>query len=108
MIKIPGSGITLFYHLLARKIIQDEGASDNFDLIPIDNQHHDYTDLPRLEKITNNTSNLRESNNEDTKQFLIEDTNQRTVVDSGGNSLTRGIELICVHEDSVAGELGEL
>ncbi|PDZ08620.1 hypothetical protein CON70_26800 [Bacillus pseudomycoides] len=86
---------------------KDEGASDDFDLIPIDNQHHDYTDLPQLEKITNNTSKLRKSTNEDTKQFLIEDTNQRTVADTGGKSLTRGIELIGVHEGSVAGELGE-
>ncbi|EEL78722.1 hypothetical protein bcere0028_56650 [Bacillus cereus AH1271] len=86
---------------------KDEGASDDFDLIPIDNQHHDYTNLPRLEKMTNNTSKLRESTNEDTKQFLIEDTNQRTVADTGGNSLIRGIELIGVHEASVTGELGE-
>ncbi|WEZ08678.1 Tn7-like element transposition protein TnsE [Priestia flexa] len=86
---------------------KDEGASDDFDLIPIDNQNHGYTNLPRLEKMTNNTSKLRVSTNEDTKQFMIEDSNKRTVADTGGNHLVRGIELIGVHEASVTGELGE-
>ncbi len=57
--------------------------------------------------MTNNTSKLRESTNDDTKQFIIEDSNQRTVADTGGNCLTRGIELIGVHEASATGELGE-
>lgn len=47
------------------------------------------------------------STNEDTKQFLIEVTNKRTVADTGGKNLTRGIELIGVHEASVEGEMGE-
>lgn len=86
---------------------KDEGASDDFDFISIDNQHHNYTNLPRLEKMTNNTSKLRESTNKDTKQFMIEDSNQRTVADTGGSSLIRGVELIGVHEALATGELGE-
>ncbi|MGM9986958.1 MAG: Tn7-like element transposition protein TnsE [Bacillaceae bacterium] len=86
---------------------KDAGASDDFDLIPIDNQHHGYANLPRLEKMTNNTSKLRESTNEDTKEFMIDDSNKRTVADTGGNHLVRGIELVDVHEASATGELRE-
>lgn len=86
---------------------KDAGASEEFDLIPIDNQYHEYTNLPQLEKMMTSTSKLREEKNEHTKQFRMEDTNKRTVADTGGNSLIRGIELIGVHEVSMTGELGE-
>jgi len=69
-------------------------------------QHH-YTNLPQLEKLMTSTSKLREDQNEHTKQFRVEDTNKRTVADTGGNYLIRGIELISVHEASMTGEVGE-
>lgn len=58
-------------------------------MIPIDNQYHDYTNLPQLEKMMSSTNKLREEKNEHTKQFRMEDTNKRTVADTGGNSLIR-------------------
>lgn len=69
---------------------EDEGATEDFDLITIDNQIHDYMKLPQLEKVTYKTSKLGDLTNKNTKQFLIEDTNKQTVADTGGNNLTRG------------------
>lgn len=86
---------------------KDAGAGEEFDLVSIDNQDHNYSNLPQLEKLMISTSKLREDQNEDTKQFRVEDTNKRTVADTGGNSLIRGVELISVHEASITGELGE-
>lgn len=86
---------------------EDEGSTEDFDLVTIDNQIHCYTKLPKLEKVTRQTSKLRELTNENTKQFLIDDTNIRTVADTGGSNLTRGLEMGDLHEISVEGELGE-
>lgn len=84
-----------------------EGTTDNFDLIEMDNQIHEYTELPKVTKIRNHSNKKRSQVDENTKRYLVEDNGRRSTADIGGNQVTRSIENQSLYEVHVQGELGE-
>ncbi|WP_368500717.1 Tn7-like element transposition protein TnsE [Bacillus sp. HSTU-bmb18] len=82
-----------------------EGTTDDFDLIEMDNQTHEYEKLPKVTKIRRNSNKQRTQEDENTKRYLIEDNGRRSTADVGGNQLARGIENKSLYEIQAQGEL---
>ncbi|PFU57063.1 hypothetical protein COK85_22385 [Bacillus thuringiensis] len=82
-----------------------EGTTDDFDLIEMDNQIHEYEKLPKVTKIRRNSNKQRTQENENTKRYFIEDNGRRSTADVGGNKLARGIENKSLYEVQAQGEL---
>ena len=82
-----------------------EGTTDDFDLIQIDNQIHEYEKLPKVTKIRRNSNKQRTKEDENTKRYFIEDNARRSTVDIGGNQLVREIENKSSYEIQAQGEL---
>ncbi|PEO42227.1 hypothetical protein COF01_22100 [Bacillus pseudomycoides] len=82
-----------------------EGTTDDFDLIEMDNQIHEYEKLPRVTKIRRNSNKQRTQEDENTKRYFIEDNGRRSTADVGGNQLARGIENKSLYEIQEQGEL---
>lgn len=75
--------------LLNEKI---EGTTDDFDIIEMDNQQHEYIKLPKITKVRKNSNKKREFEDENTKKRFINDEGKRSTADVGGNQVTRGLE----------------
>lgn len=69
-----------------------EGATDEFDVIEMDNQMHEYIEMPKVTKILHKTNKKREFEDENTKKRFINTDNKRSTADVGGNQVTRGLE----------------
>lgn len=82
-----------------------EGTTDEFDLIEMDNQIHEYEKLPKVTKIRRNSNKQRTQEDENTKRYFIEDNGRRSTADVGGNKLARGIENKSLYEVQAQGEL---
>ncbi|WP_020060797.1 Tn7-like element transposition protein TnsE [Bacillus sp. 123MFChir2] len=82
-----------------------EGTTDDFDLIEMDNQIHEYEKLPKVTKIRRNSNKQRTQEDENTKRYFIEDNGRRSTADVGGNQLARGIENKPLYEIQAQGEL---
>ncbi|MGO0711602.1 Tn7-like element transposition protein TnsE [Bacillus subtilis] len=82
-----------------------EGTTDDFDLIEMDNQIHEYENLPKVTKIRRNSNKQRTQEDENTKRYFIEDNGRRSTADVGGNQLARGIENKSLYEIQAQGEL---
>lgn len=82
-----------------------EGTTDDFDLIEMDNQIHEYEKLPKVTKIRRNSNKQRTQEDENTKRYFIEDNARRSTADVGGNQLVRGIENKSLYEIQAQGEL---
>ncbi|MFA2811722.1 Tn7-like element transposition protein TnsE [Bacillus mycoides] len=82
-----------------------DGTTNNFDLIEMDNQIHEYEKLPKVTKIRRNSNKQRTQEDENTKRYFIEDNGRRSTADVGGNKLTRGIENNSLYEIKAQGEL---
>ncbi|MCM3737005.1 Tn7-like element transposition protein TnsE [Bacillus cytotoxicus] len=84
---------------------ETEGTTDDFDLIEMDNQIHEYEKLPKVTKIRRNFNKQRTQEDENTKRYSIEDNGRRSTADIGGNKLARGIENKSLYEIKEQGEL---
>lgn len=84
-----------------------EGTTDNFDLIEMDNQVHEYVKLPRVIKIRRNSNKQRNFEDENTKRYFIDDQGKRSTSDVGGSKVARGLEKKSLYDIQVQGELGE-
>ncbi|MGY2611206.1 Tn7-like element transposition protein TnsE [Bacillus pretiosus] len=82
-----------------------EGTTDDFDLIEMDNQIHEYEKLPKVTKIRRNSNKQRTQEDENTKRYFIEDDARRSTADVGGNQLVRGIENKSLYAIQAQGEL---
>lgn len=82
-----------------------EGTTDDFDLIEMDNQIHEYEKLPKVTKIRRNSNKQRTQEDENTKRYFIEDNARRSTADVGGNQLVRGIENKSLYAIQAQGEL---
>ena len=118
-----GSGMTLFYHLLAQKIIQIdmlkplnveetidetvEGTTEDFELIKMNKQVHKYTESPSVVKVQDKSTKQRTYEDESTKRYTFKDSGIRSASDTGGNRLARGIEHQSLQQVQGEGELGE-
>ncbi|MBP3971403.1 hypothetical protein KAF80_20520 [Bacillus sp. WL1] len=84
-----------------------EGTADNFDLIEMDNQIHEYVRLPKVTKIRRNSNKKRAFEDENTKKHFIDEQSRRSTSDVGGNNVVRGLENKSLSDIQVEGELGE-
>lgn len=84
-----------------------EGTTDNFDLIEMDNQVHEYLKLPKVIKMRRNSIKKRDFEDENTKKRFIDDHSRRSTADVGGSKVARGIENKSLYDIKVQGELGE-
>lgn len=84
-----------------------EGATDDFDVIEMDNQTHEYIEMPKVIKIPRRTNKKREFEDENTKKRFINSNNNRSTADVGGNQVTRGLEQQSLIDVQIDGELGE-
>lgn len=84
-----------------------EGTTDNFDLIEMDNQVHEYVKLPKVTKIRRNSNKKRNFEDENTKRYFIDDQGRRSTSDVGGNKFAKGLENKSLYDFQVQGELGE-
>lgn len=84
-----------------------EGTTDNFDLIEMDNQVHEYEKLPKVTKIRRNSNKQRNFEDENTKRYFIDDQGKRSTSDVGGSRVAKGLENKSLFDLQVQGELGE-
>lgn len=84
-----------------------EGTTDNFDLIEMDNQVHEYVKLPKVTKVRRNSSMKRDFEDKNTKKRFIDHQGKRATSDVGGNTIARGLEYKSLYDIQVQGELGE-
>lgn len=92
------------------EMILDEeikGATDDFDVIEMDNQTHEYIEMPKVTKIPRKTNKKREFEDENTKKRFINTDSKRSTADVGGNQVTRGLEQQALMDIQMDGELGE-
>ncbi|MEH7728374.1 hypothetical protein V7212_01335 [Bacillus safensis] len=87
---------------------QIEGTTDNFDVIEMDNQKHEYLVMPKVTKIPRKTNKKREFEDENTKKRLINTDSKRSTADVGGNQVTRGLEQQSLIDIQIDGDLGDL
>lgn len=84
-----------------------EGTTDNFDLIEIDSQMHEYVKLPKVTKIRRSSNKKRDFEDENTKKRFTDNHGRRSTADVGGSQVARGIEKQSLSDIQVEGELGE-
>lgn len=84
-----------------------EGATDDFDVIEMDNQTHEYIEMPKVTKIPRRTNKKREFEDENTKKRFINTDSKRSTADVGGNQVARGLEQQSLIEAQIDGEIGE-
>ncbi|MDM5250812.1 Tn7-like element transposition protein TnsE [Lysinibacillus sp. G4S2] len=84
-----------------------EGTTDDFDIIEMDNQQHEYIKPPKITKIRKGANKKREFEDENTKKQFINDEGKRSTADVGGNQVTRGLEQQSLMDIQIGGELGE-
>lgn len=84
-----------------------EGTTDNFDLIEMDNQGHEYVKLPKVTVIRRNSNKQRDFKDENTKKYYIHDQGKRGTSDAEGSKVARGLENESLYDIQVQGELGE-
>lgn len=84
-----------------------EGTTDNFDLIEMDNQVHEYVKLPKVTKIRRNSNKQRNFEDENTKKYFIDDQGKRSTSDVGGSKAAKGLENKSLYNIQVQGELGD-
>ncbi|MCY8356157.1 hypothetical protein MOD14_18505 [Bacillus haynesii] len=80
---------------------------DNFDLIEMDNQVHEYVKLPKVTKVRRDSNKQRNHEDESTKRYFIGDQGRRSTSDVGGSKIARGIGNKSLYDIQVQGELGE-
>ncbi|GAA0322709.1 hypothetical protein GCM10008967_11510 [Bacillus carboniphilus] len=84
-----------------------EGTTDNFDLIEMDNQLHEYLKLPKVTKIRKSSNKQRDFEDENTKKHFVDDQGKRAMSDVGGSKVAKGLENKSLYDIQVQGELGE-
>lgn len=84
-----------------------QGTSDDFDVVEMDNQKHEYIQMPKITKLRRNSNKKREFEDEHTKKRFINDSLKRSTADVGGNQVTRGLEKQVLSDVKIDGELGE-
>ncbi|MEX3748289.1 MULTISPECIES: Tn7-like element transposition protein TnsE [Lysinibacillus] len=84
-----------------------EGTTDDFDIIEMDNQEHEYIKPPKITKVRKGANKKREFEDENTKKRFINDEGKRSTADVGGNQIKRGLEQQSLVDIKIDGELGE-
>ncbi|MCM3490998.1 Tn7-like element transposition protein TnsE [Alkalihalophilus marmarensis] len=82
-----------------------DGSKEDFDLVQMNQLKHEYTSVPRIERIKRSHSKQRMKEDENTKKYYINHDSIRSTADSGGQQLARGLEHQMLHEIKAEGEL---
>jgi hypothetical protein len=82
-----------------------DGTTDDFDLVEMDNQEHEYTNQPKVTKIRKRSVKQRTYEDESTKKYYFDDDGKRSTADVGGQQLARGLEHKALNEIQTQGEL---
>ncbi|MDQ0270653.1 Tn7-like element transposition protein TnsE [Cytobacillus purgationiresistens] len=84
---------------------QVDGSTEDFDLAQMNQLKHEYTSVPKIERIKSNTSKQRTREDESTKKYFGSNDSNRSTADTGGQKLARGLEHQMLHEIQAQGEL---
>ncbi|WP_337982984.1 Tn7-like element transposition protein TnsE [Lysinibacillus sp. C5.1] len=84
-----------------------QGASEDFDIVEMDNQKHEYIQMPKITKLRKKLNKKRDVEDEHTKKRFINDSLKRSTADVGGNQVTKGLEQQALSDIQIIGELGE-
>ncbi|WP_017473127.1 Tn7-like element transposition protein TnsE [Amphibacillus jilinensis] len=84
---------------------QLDGATDDFDLVQMNQLKHEYTTVPKIERVKGNPTKQRTTEDENTKKYYINNDSIRSTADSGGHQLGRGLEHQMLNEIQAQGEL---
>ncbi len=84
---------------------QLDGSTEDFDLVQMNQLKHEYTLVPRIERIKGSPSKQRMKEDENTKKYYINHDSIRSTADSGGQQLARGLEHQMLHEIQAQGDL---
>ncbi|WP_335870914.1 Tn7-like element transposition protein TnsE [Bacillus sp. 2205SS5-2] len=84
---------------------QLDGSTEDFDLVQMNQLKHEYTLVPKIERIKGSVSKQRTKEDENTKKYYINTGSIRSTADSGGQQLVRGLEHQMLHEIQAQGEL---
>ncbi len=68
---------------------------------------HEYINMPKVKKEKTRIGNLRISEDNNTKKYILEDNTLRTTGDSGGPKVARGLQFANISEIREQGELKE-
>lgn len=93
-----------------REKVLDEtvgGSTEDFDLIEMNSQVHEYTQAPVVVKEEGTSTKQRTYEDENTKRYMFQDKGIRSTSDTGGNQLARGLENQSLQQVHAKGELGE-
>ncbi|HJV17380.1 MAG TPA: hypothetical protein VJ546_08370, partial [Bacillales bacterium] len=82
-----------------------DGTTDDFDLVEMDNQKHEYTNQPKVTKIRKRSAKQRTYEDENTRKYYVDDNGKRSTADVGGQQLARGLEHKSLYEIQPQGEL---
>jgi len=66
---------------------------------------HEYTSIPKIKRIKNNSAKQRTREDDNTKKYYGNNDSIRSMADTGGQKLARGIEHQMLHEIQTQGEL---
>ena len=84
---------------------QVDGSTEDFDLVQMNQLNHEYTSVPRIERIKNSSAKQRTREDENTKKYYGNNESIRSTADAGGQQLARGIEHQMLHEIQAEGEI---
>ncbi len=84
---------------------QVDGATEDFDLIQMNQLKHEYTTIPKIDRVKGNSTKQRTREDENTKKYYIDNDSIRSTADVGGEQLARGLEQQMLHEIQTQGEL---
>ncbi|MBO0992596.1 Tn7-like element transposition protein TnsE [Bacillus sp. SD088] len=84
---------------------QVDGATEDFDLVQMNQLRHEYISVPKVKRIKRSSSKQRLEEDENTKRYYGENDSIRSAADSGGQQLARGLEQQMLHEIKARGEL---
>lgn len=91
-----------------KTLIEDvDGTTDSFDLIELSQQVHEYHRKPKITKVRQKSNKIRSYEDDTTKKITFQDTGIRSMADTGGNQVVRGIENLVSQEIQEQGELRE-
>ncbi|HDX9578515.1 TPA: hypothetical protein ROX88_002053 [Bacillus pseudomycoides] len=84
---------------------QVDGSTGDFDLVQMNQLKHEYTKVPKIERVKGSSSKQRTKEDENTKKYYINNDSVHSAADVGGEQLARGLEHRMLHEIQEQGEL---
>ncbi|PEF15884.1 Tn7-like element transposition protein TnsE [Bacillus cereus] len=84
---------------------QVDGTTEDFDLVQMNQLKHEYTIVPKIDRVKGNSTKQRTKEDENTKKYYINNDAIRSTADVGGEQLARGLEQQILQEIQTQGEL---